>query len=67
MGPFRDAQSAAVVLLLDGVADVDEFAVFENEEVVLLGQCLQAIDGGGAEIRQDIDVGFNDGNVWTEA
>lgn len=35
VGPFRDAESALVVLLLDGVANVDEFAVFEDKEVVL--------------------------------
>lgn len=37
VGPFRDAEGAVVVLFLDCVADVDEFAVFEDEEVVLLG------------------------------
>jgi hypothetical protein len=30
VGPFGDTQGTAVVLLLHGVADVDEFAVFED-------------------------------------
>lgn len=37
MGPFGDTEGAVVVLFLDSVADVDEFAVFEDEEVVFLG------------------------------
>jgi hypothetical protein len=32
-----------VVLLLNGVANVDEFAVFEYEEIVLLGQLSKAL------------------------
>lgn len=50
VGPFGDAEGAAVVLLLDCVADVDEFAVFEDEEVVFLGEGLEAGDCFGAEV-----------------
>lgn len=67
MRPFGDAQGAAVVLLLDGVADVDEFAVFEDEEVVFCGERFQACDCFGAEVGEDVDVGFYYGDVRAEA
>lgn len=34
------------VLMLDRVSDVSELAVFKDEEVVLLGQCLQFLAEG---------------------
>ena len=67
VGPFGDAEGAAVVLFLDGVADVDEFAVFEDQEVVFLREGLESRDGFFAEVREDVDVGFDDGDVRTEA
>lgn len=56
-----------MVLLLDGVADVDELAVFEDKEVVLVGEGLEAGDGLFAEVGEDVDVGFDDGDVGAEA
>jgi hypothetical protein len=47
VGPFGDAQGAAVVLLLHCVTDVDEFAIFEDEEVVLLGESGERGEGFG--------------------
>lgn len=55
-----------MVLFLDGVADVDEFAVFEDEEIVFGGEALEAGDGLWAEIGEDVDVSFENGNKWTE-
>jgi hypothetical protein len=49
-----------MVLLLDGVADIDEFAVLEDQKVVLLSQHIQAIDSVDAEIGEDIDVCLDD-------
>jgi hypothetical protein len=66
VGPFGDPQSTAMVLLLDGVADIDEFAVLEDQKVVLLSQHIQAIDSVDAEIGEDIDVCLDDGDVGTE-
>jgi hypothetical protein len=40
------------------VADVDEFAVFEDEEVVLLGEGGERGEGFGGEVGEDVDVGF---------
>lgn len=50
MRPFGDAEGAAVVLLLNGVTDVDELAVFENEEVVLFCEVLETGDRFLAEV-----------------
>lgn len=55
-----------MVLFLDGVADIDEFAVFEDEEIVFGGEALEAGDSLWAEIGEDVDVRFENGNVWTE-
>lgn len=55
-----------MVLFLDCVADVDEFAVFEDQEVVFFGDCFEAAGGFGAEVGEDVDVGFEDGDVGTE-
>lgn len=66
MRPFRDAERAAVVLLLDCGANVDEFAVFEDEEVVCAGEGGERGEGGGAEVGEDVDVGFEDGDVRAE-
>ena len=56
-----------MILLLDCVADVDKFAVFEDEEVVLCCERLQAGECGGGEIFEDVDVRFEDGDVGAEA
>jgi hypothetical protein len=66
VGPFGDAEGAVVVLLLDCVADVDEFAVFEDEEVVFLGEGLEAGDCFFAEVGEDVDVGFDYGDVGAQ-
>lgn len=56
-----------MVLLLDCVSDIDELAIFEDEEIVLLCKGLQTGDGFFAEIGEDIDVSFDHGNVRTES
>lgn len=66
MGPFRDLQGAVVVLLLHGVANVDELAVFEDEEVVLRGQGIQTANGLGTKVGENIDMGLDDGDIRTE-
>lgn len=50
VGPFGNAEGAVVVLLLDGVADVDELAVFEDKEVVLGGEGVESVDRRLAEV-----------------
>lgn len=55
-----------MVLFLHGVANVDEFAVFENEKVVLLGELGKALGGLFAEVGENVDVCFEYGDVWTE-
>lgn len=67
VGPFGDAEGAVVVLLLDCVADVDEFAVFEDEEVVFGGEGFEAGNGFFAEVGEDVDVGFDYGNIGAQA
>lgn len=65
--PFGDAECTAVVLLLYSVANVDKFAVLKDEEVVLLSEGLEAIDGLGTKVGEDVNMGFDNGNVGTEA
>lgn len=65
--PFGDAECTAVVLFLDRVTDVDKFAVFKDEEVVLRSEGLEAGDCFAAEIGENVDVGFDDGDVGAEA
>lgn len=55
-----------MVLFLDCVADINEFAVFEDQEIVFFGDAFQAGGGFGAEVGQDVDVGFEDGDVGAE-
>lgn len=50
VGPLRYPESSTMVLLLDGVTDIDELAVLEDEEVVLLRERRQAGDGLFAEV-----------------
>lgn len=66
MGPFGDAEGAVVVLLLNCVADVDEFAVFEDEEVVLFGEGFEAGNCFFTEVGEDVDVGFDHGDVGAQ-
>lgn len=61
--PFGDAQHAALVLLLHGVANVDEFAVFEDQEVVLLREIDEALDCRSVKVGEDVDVRFQDRDV----
>src|SRR5438034_6058808 len=44
VGPFRNAERAAVVLHLDSVTYVNELPIFKNEKVVFLGERFQASD-----------------------
>lgn len=67
MRPFGYSQGATMVLFLDRVADVDEFAVFEDEEVVFCGEGFEAGDCFGTEVGEDVDVCFYDCDVWAEA
>jgi len=47
-----------VILLLHCCADVDEFAVFEDEEVVLVREGGEAGEGAGRQVGEDVDVRF---------
>jgi hypothetical protein len=67
VGPFGDAEGAVVVLLLNGVADVDEFAVFKDEEVVLCGEGVESVDCRLAEVGKDVDVRFDHRDVGAQA
>jgi hypothetical protein len=55
-----------VVLFLDCVANINEFAVFKDEEVMFFGECAEAGRGFVAEVGEDVDVGFEDGDVGAE-
>lgn len=55
-----------MVLLLDRVADIDELAVLEDEEVVFLRDLLQALHSIFAEVGDQIDVNLEDSDVWTQ-
>ena len=63
MGPFGDPQSAAMVLLLDCVADINKFAIFEDEEVVLGCEGIETGNSFVAEVGEDINVCFDHCNV----
>lgn len=39
-----------MILSLNGVSNVDELAIFEDDEVVLFLQLVELLDGGGAEV-----------------
>lgn len=67
MRPLCDPQNPAIVLFLHRVSDVDEFSVFEDQKVVLLGELLESGYRLLAEVGQDINMGFNDGNVGAES
>jgi hypothetical protein len=66
VGPLGDAQRAAVILLLDGAANVHEFTVFEDEEIVLLCKCRKAMNGFFAEVGDNIDMSLEDSDVRAE-
>lgn len=62
MSPVKDAQCTAFVLFLYSIAYVDEFTVFEYQEVMLVRENCQTINGSLAEVLNDINVRFQDGN-----
>lgn len=55
-----------MVLFLDCIADINELAVFENKEVVFFGDCFEAGRRFGAEVGEDVDMGFEDGDIRAE-
>lgn len=64
MRPIRDPINPLTVLLLDCVPDVGEFAVFEDKEVVFLGEgreggCERGEVGERGE-GESVNVGFGD-------
>lgn len=64
--PPPEAQGAAVVLLLNAMADAHELALLEDEEVVLWGERLEASDGLVREVGDQVDVRLEDANVGAE-
>lgn len=55
-----------MVLLLDRISDVDKLSVFEKQEVVLDRELLQAFNSVRAEIRDEVDVCFEDCDIRAE-
>lgn len=55
-----------MVLFLHRVTDIDELPILEYQEIVLLGELLQTGDGFLAEVGQNVDMCFDDGNVGTK-
>lgn len=55
-----------MVLLLSCRADVDNFAVLENEEVVLFGESFEPLNGLFAKVANNIDMSFEDSDVEAE-
>lgn len=55
-----------MILLLHCCADVDEFAIFEDEEVVASGEGDEGGEGGWGEVGEDVDVRFEDRDVGAE-
>lgn len=47
-----------MVLLLHCCADVDELAIFEDEEGVLVGEGGEAGEGGEGQVGEDVNVCF---------
>lgn len=55
-----------MVLFLDRVAYVDEFAVFEDEEIMFCSESFEACGGFGAEVGEDVYVCFEACDVRTK-
>ena len=55
-----------MVLLLHRVSDIDEFAVFEDEEVVLCREGVETGDGFVAEVGKDVDVSLDHGYMRSQ-
>lgn len=43
-------------MILQGLTYIGELAVLENQELVLLAECLQLIDNGRVIVLQDVNV-----------
>lgn len=56
-----------MVLFLDCVADIDKFAIFEDQEVVLDCEGIEAFNSFIAEVGENINVCFDHCNVRTKA
>ena len=67
MSPVVDLEKSFGVLGLQDATDVDELSVLENKEIMPLGGFIQAFDGGGAQVGDEVDVSFKYTDVWSEA
>ena len=55
-------------MLLNGGANIDEFTIFEEEEVVFLSKLDESGDSGSrGEVGYDVNVGFQNGNRGAES
>ena len=66
MCPFRNAKRTAIILLLDRVANIDEFSVFEDQKIVLRGKRLETSYCLFVEVCYDINVGLENCDVRTK-
>ena len=55
-----------MVLFLNRIAYIDEFAVLEDEEVVICSKDFETGDGFIAEVGNDVDVRFEGGDMGTK-
>ena len=55
-----------MVLVLECVADVNQLAIFEDEEVVLLGQGFEATYSIIVVVLQSIHKSLENRDVWTD-
>ena len=53
-----DSEGSSFVLLLDRVSDIDELAVLKDQEVMLLSESSQSLDGVGIEVGDNVYVSF---------
>ena len=58
-----DFEHSTLVLLLNGVTNIREFSILENEEVVLLAQACESVNGSLGEIVKDVYVSLENDNV----
>ncbi len=58
VGPLGDLVNTTSELERDGVADVGEFAVFEDEEVLFVRYFAEFLWKLGGEVCDDVDVGL---------
>ena len=66
VSPVMDLECPSSILLLDSIANVNELAVFEDEEVMLLREFCESLNGLRSKVGYNIDMGLEDCNIRAE-